>query len=131
VRNAPSRTRSQGQIAVVVKAFWSRQLHQDHPPRTVAVTEGEIASTSAEVRHREGRIVSVSCRRRTTSSMPCGKLAKVGPEDVVYDLGCGDGAWSSARSRGFNAKRGVGVRSRPALVKKSKDRRPRPALATR
>jgi len=37
------------------------------------------------------------------------KLAKVGKEDVVYDLGCGDGRLVIAAVSKYGAKRGVGV----------------------
>lgn len=37
------------------------------------------------------------------------KLAGVGKEDVVYDLGCGDGRIVITAVRAFGAKRGVGV----------------------
>ena len=37
------------------------------------------------------------------------KLAKVGKDDVVYDLGCGKGEIIIAAVKQFNAKRGVGI----------------------
>ena len=37
------------------------------------------------------------------------KLAGVGKDDVVYDLGCGDGRMLIAAVKKFNARRGVGV----------------------
>ena len=43
------------------------------------------------------------------------KLAGVGPRDVVYDLGCGDGRIVIAAARKFGA-RGVGIDIDPALV---------------
>jgi SAM-dependent methyltransferase len=43
------------------------------------------------------------------------KLAQVGPNDVVYDLGCGDGRFVIAAAREFGA-RGVGVDIDPARI---------------
>ncbi len=43
------------------------------------------------------------------------KLAKVGPNDVVYDLGCGDGRFVIAAAREFGA-RGVGIDIDPARI---------------
>ncbi|MEJ2176150.1 MAG: methyltransferase domain-containing protein [bacterium] len=43
------------------------------------------------------------------------KLARVGPTDVVYDLGCGDGRFVIAAAREFGA-RGVGVDIDPARI---------------
>lgn len=42
-------------------------------------------------------------------------LASVGPRDVVYDLGCGDGRVVIAAAKRFGA-RGVGVDIDPALI---------------
>jgi SAM-dependent methyltransferase len=46
------------------------------------------------------------------------KMAKVGKDDVVYDLGCGDGRMVITAVKKFGAKRGVGVDLDPELVDK-------------
>jgi len=48
------------------------------------------------------------------------KLARVGPADVVYDLGSGDGRLVIAAARDFRA-RGVGVEIDPKLVAQSRE----------
>jgi uncharacterized protein (TIGR03000 family) len=48
------------------------------------------------------------------------KLGKVGKEDVVYDLGCGDGRIVVAAVKNFGAKSGVGVDLDPQRIKESK-----------
>jgi uncharacterized protein (TIGR03000 family) len=48
------------------------------------------------------------------------KIAKVGKDDVVYDLGCGDGRIVITAITDFKAKRGVGVDIDPRLVELSK-----------
>jgi uncharacterized protein (TIGR03000 family) len=50
------------------------------------------------------------------------RLAGVGKEDVVYDLGCGDGRIVVTAVSKFGAKRGVGVDLDPARLKESADR---------
>ena len=45
-------------------------------------------------------------------------LARVGPHDVVYDLGCGDGRVVIMAAQKFGA-RGVGVDIEPALVEQA------------
>lgn len=50
------------------------------------------------------------------------KLANVGKDDVVYDLGCGDGRIVVTAVKRFNAKRGVGVDLDPKRIKESKER---------
>lgn len=47
------------------------------------------------------------------------KLAKVTKDDVVYDLGCGDGRIVIAAVKNHGAKKGVGVDLDPELVKES------------
>jgi len=44
------------------------------------------------------------------------KMAKVGDNDVVYDLGCGDGRIVITAVKRFKAKRGVGIDIDPARV---------------
>lgn len=45
------------------------------------------------------------------------KVAKIGKDDVVYDIGCGDGRLVIAGVKKFGAKRGVGIDIDPELVK--------------
>jgi tRNA A58 N-methylase Trm61 len=45
------------------------------------------------------------------------KLADVGPEDVVYDLGCGDGRILFSAIKEFRAKKAVGYELRRDLYK--------------
>jgi uncharacterized protein (TIGR03000 family) len=47
------------------------------------------------------------------------ELAKVGPDDVVYDLGCGDGSLVVAAVKDFRAKRGVGVDLKPERIREA------------
>ncbi len=49
------------------------------------------------------------------------KLAKVGPDDVVYDLGCGDGRIVIAAVKDSGAKKGVGIDIDPERIKECKD----------
>src|SRR5262249_47538179 len=47
-------------------------------------------------------------------------LAGVGKDDVVYDLGCGDGRIVIEAVRSFGAKRGVGIDIDPERIRESK-----------
>ena len=49
------------------------------------------------------------------------RLANVGRDDVVYDLGCGDGRLVITAIKKFGAKRGVGVDIDPQRIKESKE----------
>ncbi len=48
------------------------------------------------------------------------KLAKVGEDDVVYDLGCGDGSLVIAAVKQFHAQRGVGIDLDPQRIREAK-----------
>jgi uncharacterized protein (TIGR03000 family) len=48
------------------------------------------------------------------------KLGKVGPDDVVFDLGCGDGALVVAAVKQFHAKHGVGIDRDPKRIEEAK-----------
>jgi cyclopropane fatty-acyl-phospholipid synthase-like methyltransferase len=47
------------------------------------------------------------------------KLGKVGKDDVVYDLGCGDGRIVVTAVKKFGAKKGVGIDLDPERIKES------------
>jgi SAM-dependent methyltransferase len=48
------------------------------------------------------------------------RIAKVGPSDVVYDLGSGDGRIVIAAARDFGA-RGVGIERNPLLIREARE----------
>jgi cyclopropane fatty-acyl-phospholipid synthase-like methyltransferase len=48
------------------------------------------------------------------------ELAQVGPDDVVYDLGSGDGRIVIAAARDHGVRKGVGVEIDPALVREAR-----------
>jgi uncharacterized protein (TIGR03000 family) len=50
------------------------------------------------------------------------KLAKIGKNDVVYDLGCGDSVMLIRPIQKFGAKKGVGIDIDPEMIKKSKEK---------
>jgi precorrin-6B methylase 2 len=49
------------------------------------------------------------------------RLANVGKDDVVYDLGCGDGRLVIAAVQKFGAKRAVGIDIDPERIKESNE----------
>jgi precorrin-6B methylase 2 len=49
------------------------------------------------------------------------KMAEVGKNDVVYDLGCGDGRLVITAVKRFGAKRGVGVDIDPQRIRESNE----------
>lgn len=57
-------------------------------------------------------------------------VARVGPDDVVYDLGSGDGRIVIAAARAFGA-RAVGIERNPVLVKEAREAAERSGVAAR
>lgn len=49
------------------------------------------------------------------------KWAKVGENDIVYDIGCGEGLMVLQAVKDFNAKRGVGIEINEGLAGKAKE----------
>jgi ribosomal protein L11 methylase PrmA len=47
------------------------------------------------------------------------EMANVGANDIVYDLGCGDGRITIAAVRDFKAKRGVGIDLNPDRIREA------------
>jgi tRNA A58 N-methylase Trm61 len=59
------------------------------------------------------------------------KLASVGPGDIVYDLGSGDGRVVIAAVKEFGAARGVGIDIDPALIREADDNAERAGVSDR
>jgi predicted TPR repeat methyltransferase len=59
------------------------------------------------------------------------KLANVGPGDVVYDLGSGDGRILIAAVKDFGAARGIGIDIDPAMIREANDNADRAKVADR
>jgi precorrin-6B methylase 2 len=49
------------------------------------------------------------------------KVAKVGPGDVVYDLGSGDGRIAISAVRDFRAERAIGIEINPRLIRQAEE----------
>ena len=59
------------------------------------------------------------------------KLANVGPGDIVYDLGSGDGRVVIAAVKEFGAARGIGIDIDPALIREANDNAERAGVSDR
>jgi len=101
-------------------------------PRKVVAKEGEIVvdfRTKSDTEKDDIEVRWVPTPEDVVEAM-C-KMAKVGKDDVVYDLGCGDGIMVVTAVKKFEAKRGVGIDLDPELVKKSKDKAQEAGVASK
>jgi uncharacterized protein (TIGR03000 family) len=91
--------------------------------RKVQVEAGKTTEVDLrEVKPEKGDtidIIYVPTPQKTVDAMM--KLAKVGEDDVVYDLGCGDGRIVVTAVQKFHAKRGVGVDLNPERIREAND----------
>jgi predicted RNA methylase len=88
-------------------------------PRKVVAKDGEVVLDFREKSKQEldHVVVAFIPTPQDFVNAMC-KLAKITKEDVVYDLGCGDGRMVITAVKDFGAKRGVGIDILPDLVKK-------------
>ena len=90
-------------------------------PRKVAWKEGEIVvdfRKPSDTEKDDITVIFVPSPPEFVHAM-C-KLAKVGKNDIVYDLGCGDGRMVITAVKDFGAKRGVGIELSLDLVQQCK-----------
>ncbi len=106
----------------VVKATWSPNAWTTiSRTRKALVRPGE--STVVDLRKADPKQPDEFFIRYVTTPMPVVEamleLAKVGKDDVVYDLGCGDGRIVVTAVARYGARRGVGVDIDPERIKDS------------
>lgn len=113
-----------GKDYVDMTAFWEPNNYTKITrPRKVMVRDGEITVDFREPSATEKDDIVV----RWVPTPPefvdamC-KMARIGKNDVVYDLGCGDGIMVFTAVKKFDAKRGVGVDIDPELIKKCQEK---------
>jgi SAM-dependent methyltransferase len=76
-----------------------------------------IAAQQTQAPTREPDVIFVPTPQEVVEAML--KLAKVGPKDVVYDLGCGDGRTVITAFKKFGARVAVGVDIDPQRIAES------------
>jgi ribosomal protein L11 methylase PrmA len=80
-----------------------------------SVATGEQAATQAPLRTPD--VIFVPTPPEVVAAML--KLAKVGPKDVVYDLGSGDGRIPISAVKDYNADRAIGIDIDPQRIKEA------------
>jgi tRNA A58 N-methylase Trm61 len=78
---------------------------------------------------REPDVIYLPTPREAVTTML--KAVNVGPGDVVYDLGSGDGRIPIAAVKEFGAARGVGVDIDPAMIREANDNADRAKVTDR
>ena len=123
-----------GRDSFVVKAVW-KPNNYTKITRQRRVTPGGRGAVTVDLRQEDRRqpdaiVVRYVATPQDVADAMC-RLAKVGPSDVVYDLGCGDGRIVLTAVKKYHAKRGVGIDLNPERVKDSRDNAERLGVADR
>jgi SAM-dependent methyltransferase len=95
----------------VVYTFWPNSYTRFIRTRTVKVEAGKTVKVSLMKAEKEVPdkiwVIYYPTPKEVVESM-C-KMGKVGKDDVVYDIGCGDGRMVIEAVKTFGAKKGVGI----------------------
>jgi predicted O-methyltransferase YrrM len=106
----------------VVYTYWPLVYTRVTRTRVVKVEKGQTVKVSllkADEDHPDKIwVIYVPTPNEVVESM-C-KLAKIGKDDVVYDIGCGDGRMVIHAVKHFGAKKGVGIDLLPERIKECK-----------
>src|SRR5689334_24325351 len=94
-----------------------------------AVAAVPVRAQQATAPLREPDVIYLPTPREAVTTML--KAVNVGPGDVVYDLGSGDGRIPIAAVKEFGAARGVGVDIDPAMIREANDNADRAKVTDR
>lgn len=97
-------------------------------PSSTSEVPDEVFVLGQKIPMRRGDVMYLPTADPSVTSLL--ELAKVGRDDVVYDLGCGDGRIVIAAAREFGA-RGVGVEIDPVLVREARENARKAGVADR
>jgi SAM-dependent methyltransferase len=109
--------------SIVVSAFWEPNNYTKITRKRKVSTKEEMATVDLrkqDLKEPDDIVVRYVPTPQDVTDAMC-RLAKVTKDDVVYDLGCGDGRMVITAVQKFGAKRGVGVDLDPDRVKDSKE----------
>ena len=96
---------------------------------SAVVGTGSVGAQTAQAPLRSPDVIYVPTPPEVVEAML--KLAKVGPNDVVYDLGSGDGRIPIAAVQTFKAKSAVGIDIDPQRIKEAGENLKKAAVGDR
>lgn len=102
-------------LALCFNGYYARAQQPSAQPSKLAAANNE--STSAGKQLRSPDVVYVPTPYEAVDAML--KVTKVGPNDVVYDLGSGDGRIPIMAVQKYNAARAVGIDINPERIREA------------
>jgi cyclopropane fatty-acyl-phospholipid synthase-like methyltransferase len=107
----------------IVYSYWPKSYTNRIRTKVVAVEKGKRVNVDMrkEDPSNPDKILPVYYPTPHSLMKPMCDLAKVGKDDVVYDIGCGDGRLVIAAVKKFGAKKGVGIDINEKLIEECKE----------
>ncbi len=111
-----------GQTTVAIAyGFWPNNYTNIVRPRTLKVEPGKVYTVDLNREDLEQRdhveVIYVPTPNKVVDEML--KMAQVGPNDVVWDIGCGDGRLVLMAVEQYGARRGIGIDISPQRIEES------------
>jgi predicted RNA methylase len=117
-------TLAPGKASFTVTAVWEPNNYTKITRKRKVVPgdrdEVTVDLRKPDPRHPDDIVVRYVATPQDVADAMC-KMAKIGPDDVVYDLGCGDGRIVITAVKKYGARRGVGIDLDPERVKDSRE----------
>jgi ubiquinone/menaquinone biosynthesis C-methylase UbiE len=103
----------------VVYSYWPKSYTNRIRTKVVTVEPGKklVVDIRKEDPNNPDKIFPIYYPTPHSLMKPMCELAKVGKDDIVYDIGCGDGRLVIAAVKQFGAKKGVGIDINEKLIK--------------
>jgi SAM-dependent methyltransferase len=121
-RNFKVTLNAREESVTIVYEFWPRTY--THVVRTRVVAARDGATIDVDMRNEDDlqpdRIVAGKAPTPLAVVERMCKLAGISPDDVVLDIGCGDGRMVRTAVAKFGAKKGIGIDIDPAQVELSR-----------
>lgn len=123
-----------GKYTYTLKVVWEpnnyTKITRTHVLKVEPGKEIEVDMRKADPRWKDDIVVRFVPTPNEVVDAMC-KLGKVGKDDVVYDLGCGDGRMVIIACEKFGAKKGIGIDIDPKLVQECKEAAKKSSAADR
>lgn len=126
-------TPTKGDTVTVTYEYWPSTYTRFIRTHTVKLAKGKVAKASLLEPNPDvpDKIYVIYFPTPPAVVKKMCELARFTRDDVVYDIGCGDGRMIIMAVKDFGAKRGVGIDIRPDRVKESRANAKKAGLADR
>src|SRR5262249_1178627 len=100
----------------IVFSFWPNTYTNIIRTKKVVLPDGKSLDLNLKDTQSDDQIRPIYYPTPTEVVEEMCRMGKVGKDDVVYDIGCGDGRMVITAAKKFGANKGVGIDINPELV---------------